>query len=338
MKQEKENPTIKDVAALANVSIGTVSRFINGYKLKEANQKAVKQAIETLNYRTDQFARSMKTGKSSTVGLLVSGYDQFSTEVLSIMAELFGEKGYTLVTYHHKESSAIFDNVFQFFIDRHFDGIAFSGVDCRKDQVENYIAKGKAMAVFNNDIPDLDLDRILVKDQAAARLATSYLIQMNHKRIAIITGNLKDSTGRNRLNGYKEALEEREIPFDESLVIQGNWSETSGYFGIKELMKREKPPTALFTSNYLMTMGVLKGLKELKLSIPEDISLVSFDDPSFFDILTPAITAISQPTEQVAKNVSQSLLDRIEGSYTGPGREILLDCQLILRESVKYSN
>jgi LacI family transcriptional regulator len=331
-----ENATIKDVASAAGVSIGTVSRFLNGYKIKEGNRKAVEKAIKDLNYRTDHLARSMKTGKSSTVGLIISGYDQFNTGVQSTMVKLFREEGYTLVTYHHEDKATIFDNVFSFFMDRQFDGIALSGLDCRLEQVQEYLDMGKAVAVFNNDVPGLDLDRVMVNNEEATFEAISYLIQMNHRRIAFFTGNMQDSTAQNRLNGYKRALEENGMPFDESLVIYGNWNDISGYLGLKELMRHDPIPSAIFTSNYLMAVGVMKAARELSLGIPEDLSLVSFDDPDFFDILSPPVTSIAQPTREVGRQISEFLLDRITGRYSGPGRELQLRCRLILRNSVSY--
>lgn len=328
--------TIKDVALNANVSIGTVSRYINGFKIKDFNRLAIEQAIEELNYTTDQFARSMKTKKSFTVGLIVSGYDTFNTNVISTMVKIFREKNYILMTYHHESNSEIFDNAFSFFKDRQFDGIAMSGVDGRLDQVEDYISQGKAISVFNNDIKSLDIDRVLVNNKDATYKAICYLIQMNHKKIGFIAGNLNESTAIDRLSGYKEALEDKGIHVNEAYIVNGNWNEISGYFGTKELLKNKDRPTAIFASNYVITMGVLKALKEMKIRVPEDISVISFDDHDFFEILNPSITAISQPSEDVGLNVANLLLQRITGEYEGSGRTIMLNCQLILRDSVQY--
>ncbi len=327
--------TIKDVAAEAGVSIGTVSRYINGLNIRVHNRLAVEAAIKKYNYRTDQFARYMKTGKSRTIGLIVSGYDEFSMGVLSSLVRFFQKEDYALITYHHKGESDLFDRAVEQLLDRNLDGLAMSGLECRAEQLHELLAQGKPVVMFNHDVKGFSLDKVLVKDRETSCLAISHLIEMKHRRIGIITGNLKNSTGVNRLEGYRQAHADHGLIPDSALIYEGDWIQESGYLGTKQMMSLPDPPTALFASNYLIAIGLLRALKEMKLRVPEDVSVISFDDTDYFSIANPAITAIAQSAEEVGKSVAAFLLDRLSGRYAGEAREKRIDCQFIMRESVR---
>ncbi|MCG8454538.1 MAG: LacI family transcriptional regulator [Spirochaetales bacterium] len=331
----KRRATIKDVASVAGVSIGTVSRYLNGLNIREANRVAVESAITNLRFRADRFARSMKTGKSQSIGLLVSGFDSFTTDVLATMVRIFQELGYALVTFHHDGNGELFDVAMGEMLDRNLDAIAMCGMQCDASMLQDLLSQEKPLVVFNNEIPGFDLERVLVNDEEASFSAVSYLLDMNHRAIGILTGDLETSTAQNRLNGYERAFQSRSIPIHDGLVHQGYWSVESGYLGTKALMENSQPPTALLTSSYKLGIGAMKALQELNLSIPHDVSLISFDDPSLFSITNPPITTVAQPSEAVGSHVASFLKDRITGVYSGPPREMRLDCRLILRQSVQ---
>ncbi|PIE04979.1 MAG: hypothetical protein CSA76_01375 [Spirochaetales bacterium] len=334
-KRTGERATIKDVAADAGVSIGTVSRYINGLNIRKDNRAAVEESIRKLQYRTDHFARSMKTGKSQSIGLIISGYDEFNMGVLSTLARKFQETGYALTTYHHEGQLDLFDKAMEQLLERNFDALAMSGLNCRRGRLEQLLDQGKPVVVFNNEVPGMDIDRVFAKDFEAVRSAVGHLLAMNHRRIGFITGNLQDSTAVNRYNGYRQALKDGGIAENSSLVFEGTWNTRAGYFGAKNLLSQSKAPTALFASNYLIAIGMLRALEEMGRRIPEDVSVISFDDTPFFPIFRPSITAIAQSAEEMGQNVASLLLDRLSGAYSGAARELRLDCRLILRDSVR---
>ncbi len=303
--------------------------------IRKDNRAAVEASIRKLGYRTDQFARYMKTGKSQSIGLIISGYDEFSIGVLSTLSRKLQEKGYALITYHHEGQSDLFDGAINQLLDRNLDALAMSGLECRRNRLQQLLDQGKPVVIFNNEVPGMDIDRVFAKDFEAVRSAVGHLLAMNHRRIGFITGNLQDSTGMNRYNGYRQALKDAGITENDSLVVKGTWNAKAGYFGAKKLLSLNKPPTALFASNYLIAVGMLRALGETGHKIPDDVSVISFDDSPFFSIFRPGITAIAQSAEEMGLNVAALLLDRLSGAYSGAARELCLDCRLILRDSVR---
>ncbi len=335
---KKKTSTIKEVALMAGVSIGTVSRFLNGYKVKERNRVAIQNAIETLDYTVDFIAKSMKTKNSSTIGLLVSGFDQFSSGVIANMSQILRSQNYTLITLHHNDDISIFQEAFDFFRNRNMDAIAMANGRYELAPITKFLELGKPVVVFNNDIEELPIDKVFVDDHKAMYRAVSYLLQMGHRRIGFITGKLDESSAAKRFEGYKAALRDAHIDIDPSLIMQGSWTPESGYQAMKNFTTKKLSITALVSSNYPMTMGAMQALKELGISIPDDLSLITYDDPPFLTLYTPPITAIAQPIDKIAYYTSSYILDRLHGEYTGKGRTVLLEADLIIRDSVKNLN
>jgi DNA-binding LacI/PurR family transcriptional regulator len=336
MKDTKtvREPTIRDVASKAGVAVGTVSRFLNGHRVRSTNRQRIEQAIRELSYKTNTLARSMKTRKTHTVGVIVSGYDQFNSQVLAVIVKRFHSEEFTVVTYHHEDDPEILQEVFESFSSRFYDGIALSGLMSRTEELNRYSSSGRAVVLFNNDIEGIEVDRVFVNDEESSYRATEYLIQMNHEHIGLIAGNLNHSTARNRLNGYRRALRNHSISESKEFIVDGQWKTTGGYHATKRLLQSSVSPTAILVSNHLMTIGFLQALNELSLRIPKDISLISFDDIDMFQVFNPPISAIAQPAEQIGDNVFELMLERIQGRYSGNARLILLPCQLVLRNSV----
>lgn len=332
----KKSNTIKEVAQMANVSIGTVSRFLNGYNVKEKNKLAIQDAIHVLDYKMNYIAKSMKTKNTATIGLLVSGFDEFSSGVISKMAELLRKQRYSLVTLHHNNDVSIFEEAFDFFRDRNVDGIAMANGWYKLSPIVKYMKQEKPIVVFNNDISELNIDKVFVDDFKASYRAVSYLTQMGHKRIGCITGEMNDSSARNRFEGYKAALTDSNLEINSSYIVEGNWSPESGYQAMKTFYHRKPRITALFCSNYTITMGVIKAMKELNLTIPDDISLITYDDPPFLELLAPSMTAIEQPIDEIARLATGFLIDRLNHEYTGNGRTVFLEANLIIRDSVNH--
>ncbi len=176
---------------------------------------------------------------------------------------------------------------------------------------------------------------MFVDNREASRHAVEHLIELGHPRTGIIAGNQRDSVGRERLAGYYDALAKHGMARDPKLVFEGDWRETGGYAAMVSFFQQEQLPTAVYSSNYNMTIGALTWIHENGLRIPEDISLVSFDDVPAFRVHMPGITAIGQPAEALADNIAAVLAARLEKSGALPHRTVTIKCGLTLRGSTR---
>lgn len=335
MAKRKLHATIIDVAKEANVSIGTVSRYINDLPVRAYNVEPIKNAIEKLDFKPSETARLMKNTHSKMIGMLLSGYDQFHIAILHKIAEVLEKAGYTLLTYHVDPFSDDYVKAVNFFAKRKFDGLILSGNIHSKTALAQTINTFKSIVVFNNEIPSLEMDRVVTDNEEACRRCVEYLIAKNHREIGIILGSQLDSSGVDRYAGYLAALQNHAIPVNEQYIIQGEWTIQSGYAGGKRIAALKNRPTAVICSNYLQTIGFMQAAHEHGLLLPEDVSLISFDDIESFKITKPSITAIVQPSEEIGSYVAQYLLDRIEGRYKEKGRVMKLPARIIERESVR---
>lgn len=331
-----KKPTILDVAETAGVAVGTVSRMLNSQPIRKDNRLKIEQAIAELGYKTNTLARAMKTEKTQTVGFLVPAFDEFSSAILSELVRRLRYFGYSVVTFHHSDETDAIVEALDSASSRRIDAVILSGTDQVKSKVEEIIASGLPVLFFNNDIPGIDTDKVLVNDRVGMKTAVGRMLEFGHERIGFVTGDLDTTTGRNRLAGYRDAFKEAGRMVEEDLIYRGTWNQIDGYDAVKQFLLMDTPPTALLSSSYRMTIGMLDCLREHQLTIGTDLDLVSFDDPDMFRLISPGITAIAQPTMHIAKLLCDLVLSRLDGSAPAHMRSVGLDCDLALRGSLRF--
>ncbi len=333
--------TIRDVAKMAGVSIGTVSRFLNGYSLKEKTRARVAQAIDVLSYRQNVIAKGMKTRRTYSIGVLLPIFDEFNTEILSVLEKLFSSRGYQMVVCQYEYDDRAMEEKLKFLRGRFADGLILSpgktglnteiAHECRK-----CIESGIPVITFNNRISDLENDHVHVNDAEAVQQAVEYLLNMNHRSIGILAGVDTSSTAQERLTGYMQAMKRHGIAKAHRIVLSGQWFfSESGYNLGKKMMSLPHRPTAVFSSNCILAFGFMEFLHESGLRIPEDVSLISFDDPQLFSLHRPGVTAIRQPLEGIAKAVTELMIRRLSGDRSHFPTDLRLSTELILRSSVR---
>ncbi len=329
-----KKPTILDVAERAGVAVGTVSRFINGQKLRQGNRARIEQAIAELGYRANTLARAMKTERTDTIGFIVPLFDEFNASILTILVDELSARGYSLLTFNHAHKAEAMRDALESAASRRIDGIILSGNADIAETVQGLLDNDMPVVIFNNDIPGISTDKVLVNDRAATAEAIGRLIAFGHRSIGFVTGDLGVSTGENRLAGYMDALGAAGIEREERLIHRGNWSRLDGHSAVDAFLAQDNPPSAVFFSSYNMTIGGLECMRAQGKTPGEDLDLVSFDDPDVFSLTTPGITAIQQPTAAVARYLTELMLTRLDGSAPDTARNVLLDCDLKLRGSV----
>ncbi|SDR48006.1 LacI family DNA-binding transcriptional regulator [Pseudovibrio sp. Tun.PSC04-5.I4] len=333
-KDGRQIATIVDVAERAGVAVGTVSRFINGREVRKTNEMRIREAIKELGYQTNTFAQAMKTDVTKTIALVMDGFDEFHTQVLSNAITRFFDHGYQVTTYHLKNERGGLDNLMSIMNARKFDGVVMSGTFNNTISLEQLRTLQKPIVLFNDEATGIDIDRVLVNNREVSKRAVQHMVEMGHKRIAIVKASDKQSSSRGRFQGFCDAMMDAGHEVRDEYICEGDWKLADGYFALKELMDLPEPPTALFSVNYEMTMGVLEAMKEMGLEVAKDLSLVSFDDPYFFRLLNPSITAIAQPHEEIASRLVDMMLTRLNKDISSSSRKMTVACDVILRDSV----
>lgn len=329
--------TIKDIAKKANVSITTVSRVLNNKAegIGEATRKRVLEIIDELDYRPNTIARSMVTKQTNTIGLIIPDIrNPFFPELVRGVEDVANQSKYSLFLCNTDGSMEKEAEALKLMREKNVDGIVFTYSYAAMDQLFEELAQKYRIPVvlLDRGLEDETFSGVYTDNQKAGYIATKHLIELSHVRIGCITGPGYIQNSRDRLKGYKRALEEYQISIDERLIKSGEYKMEGGYQAAKALLE-ESDVTAIFALNDLMAFGVYQAAAELGIHIPNDLSVVGFDNLKYNQLLTPKLTTIDQSVYQMGKEAAQMLLSQIKERGEVEPRNIYLDPKLIVRES-----
>lgn len=329
---------MRDVAALARVSVATVSAVVNqksnvSSKLKQR----VVEAIEALNYHPNQVARSLKVRQTSTIGMIVPDLaNLFFGEILRGVEDEARRNDFSVILCNSEEDPFQEGRLLNTLLSRRVDGILLASSASSLAQ-HRWLLQHTPLVCFDRHPGGIAVGQVLVDNVSATYKATRHLIELGHTRIGIITGPLTVTTGVERLEGFKEALEEAHIPLREEYIQLGDFSIEGGYRSGHALVRLAEPPTAIFSSNNKTTVGLIKALNESHITFPEQISIVGFDDFEWSDLLRPRLTTVIQPTYEIGKCATQMLLAAIEQQDRENAviqeNSVVLEAELCVRES-----
>ena len=331
--------SLKEVAARAGVSTATVSHVTNksAYVSSTLRERVLK-AMRELNYHPNAVARTLKTKKSKTVGIIIPDIaNPFFPMVVRGAEDELRHNGYTLILGNSDGDLAKEELYYNTFHSKRVDGMLL--IVSPSSSPPEYLRRDKHKDVAT---PIVYVDRfhrglrgdVVMADNAGGSYqAVCHLVDAGHRRIGIITGPLELTNARLRLEGYKRALREHQLPITDPLIRIGKFDVQSGYQETKELLKLAEPPTGVFICNALMSLGFLRALKETGVSCPRDVALVTFDDMDWFDLFQPRITAVSQPAYELGAKAAELLVGRIAGELHGPPCHKILPTKLVIRDS-----
>lgn len=310
--------TIKDVSRLSGLSVGTISRYLNGSEIKEENKEKIDAAIETLGFRVNLMARGLKTNQTYTIGVVVpSMTDIFSNQVIEgIDARLEG-MGYSLIVCSSRNNPVVEKEKLQLLKEKRVDGIILMTVAEDGAHVQEIIGESIPLVLVDRLLSGVTYDAVVSDNEGGAYKAVSDLIEKGHEKIGIIAGPQDIYTAKERLRGYRKALGNHGIPVDESLILFGKYEYGGGQEAIESFWTRVEKPTAIFTTNYETTLSAIKFFQENNIKIGTEISLHGFDNSEFFQLLNPAITTIQQPTYKIGAAATELLHRRIAGDKDG---------------------
>ncbi|MDE3195675.1 MAG: LacI family DNA-binding transcriptional regulator [Acidobacteriota bacterium] len=333
-------PTIKEVADLAGVSVGTVSHVITGsVPVSEPLKIKVNAAIKELDYHPNHVARSLKTSKTRTLGFIVPDMTiSFFPQVIHGAEVAAGERGYSVFAANSSESVDRQQDLLSLFRSQQVEGIlvVIAAAPMPLNQMSRMMEAG-IPAVCVDRVPEkIMVDSVAVDDIAAAEMGTEHLINNGYRRIAIITGPLALKNERRRMEGYENALACAGIAPEESLIWPGNLRSDDLEAMVRDRMKDPRNrPDAILCTNGPTALGALRGLRICGLQTPEDIGFVTFDELTVDDLFSPAITTIVQPAYDIGSRAADILLDRIEGEAGRGVQTVRLPASLKIRDSSK---
>ncbi len=322
--------TIKDVAKLAGVSMATVSKYINGGNVRPENLDAIRIAIEQLDYRVNPFARSLKTQRSRSVGILLPELTApFFGTVVASLDRTFREHGYhTLLSCYGSSHGLERDNL-SYLISNGIDGLIYAPEDLSAEEYYELTANCPVpMVQIDRAIQGVNSDTVLVNNADAVYDAVSQLIHQGHRRIAIVTGLKSVYSAKERLVGYLRALSDHGILYDDALVISGRYQFGTAYRACEHLLALQDPPTAIVATNYDFTIGLVTAIREKGMSIPEDVTVFGFDCADICTMMNPPLPVVHQPEEEIGRIAAQYLIDRL-GGFSGPPRHTRLKCRIV---------
>jgi LacI family transcriptional regulator len=330
--------TIKDVARRAGVSVGTVSNVLGGSPaVKEPLRERVEQAIRELGFHPNHAARSLKSRRTHTLGMVISDItNPFFPLMVRGAEDAALARGYLLNIFNTDDRVEREQTVFGMLAARRVDGVL--AVVAPSANPPTHLAKmmedGTPLVCVDRIPEGLPVDSVLVDNVRGAAMCVRHLMAMGHRAIGVISGSPHLQTARERVAGYRQALSEAGVPFNAELIRTGDFRSESGYLLTKDLCLSNVSPTALFVANGTMGLGAMRAVQELGLRCPQDIAIAVFDDVPGADVLRPQLTVVSQPAYQVGYRGTELLLARIAGEVesTEPV-SIVLQPELKIRES-----
>ena len=327
--------TIKDIAKILNVSHTTVSRSLNDSSLisKETKEK-VKAVARKYNYRPNVNARSLVLAKSYNIGLFFSTL-QTGTTANFFLNSVRGVNSIIRGRYN-LAVEAIDDLVdFQQISNRNFDGIIVMSQTPKDDEFIAHVLREKIpLVVLNREVIDQHVTTILSDDLTGAYNLTKYIIEQGHKKIALIEGKPEFRSAYKRKQGFINAHHEAGLSVNEDYILKGNYDLESGYASMQMILEIQDRPSAVFCSNDEMALGAMKAIKQRGIVMPDEISIAGFDDMGFTAYLTPSLTTVLRPVEDMSKEGTQILLNKIENNETVELGIINLDTRIIIRDSI----
>jgi LacI family transcriptional regulator len=333
--------TIRDVAIKAGVSITTVSHVVNKTRFvsKELCER-VYAAMEELNYRPNTLARSLRMGETKTIGLIIpDNSNPFFAELARIIEDIGFENGYSVIlcnsdNIHEKEFAYI-----NMLIAKQIDGVIFIAAGNNPEHLVELIKRNIPVVVIDRNIANAAVDVVLVDNEKGGFDVVNYLLGLGHKKIACISGPSKLTPSIGRVKGYRKALKQAGIPIRENYIISGDFRSPSGEAATLQLLRLPEPPTAIFACNDLMALGALRALRNAGLSVPQEISIIGFDDIDLADEITPPLTTVAQPIAELATSAVEILISRIqESTPRSETQRKVLNAWLVIRESCAQVN
>lgn len=306
--------TIKDIAKETGLGLATISSYLNGGNVREKNRAKIEQAIEKLGFEVNEVARGLKTNRTRMVGVILPELNNiFFAEIITELEDVLRSRGYAVMICDCRTDEKREAEAAEFLKRRRVDGMILIPAGKSGACLQAIREAGKPVVLIDRMLPGVPCDTVLVDNRGAAEDAVNRLLRAGHRRIGMIAGAKSVYTAEERFQGYLRALEKAKVPADASLVVREDDTIRGGSRGLRELAARNPGMTALFISNYEMTLGAMIELHELEIRIPEELSVIGFDNIEFARASIPKLSIVTQPTKELGRCAAELMLKRLEG-------------------------
>ena len=325
---------IKDVALRASVSVTTVSHVVNGTRfVSEKARERVEDAIHALGYVPSAIARSLKNNNTRTFGMVIpNNSNPYFAEIIKGVENRCFAAGYNVILCNSNDDPERQASYIRVLAEKRIDGLVLvaSGSDAA---VRATIGELKIpLVLLDREVSGLNCDLVEVDHVAGGMIATRHLLELGHPRVACISGPPGLSPSSQRRAGWKQALAEAGVERREGDLARGDFTPRGGYLAMQTLLKRRPPPTAVFICNDLMAIGALAAAREAGVCVPDDLSIVGFDDIELAAYSAPPLSTVVQPKLKIGTLAAELLLERVE-AHRAIERRVILDPQLKIRSS-----
>ena len=330
--------TMKDISRETGLGLATISKYFNGGTVRDKNRILIEAAVKKLHYVPNEVARSLKTRHSRVIGVVIPEFSNvFITSIISSMEDILRKHDYAVIVCDCRSDPKREKEAVDFLLHRRVDGLINMATDASGSHLK---------AALDANIPVLLIDRlidrlrgkvsaVIIDNVHAAGEAVHKLIEMGHRDIGLILGNPSLYTTDQRLIGYLNALNEACITPREEYIRYGDYTMDGGYQAVQELLKLKQRPTALFVTNFEMTLGAMLSLQHNNIRVPEDLSVIGFDKLELFGEVFPDLTLIRQPQLSIGREAANLMLDLLGNHDIISHRIVTLSTELSEGKSVK---
>ena len=316
------------------MSIATVSHVINNTRpVSDDLRSRVLAAIAELNYQPSAVARSLRRKQTRTIGMVIpDNCNPFFAEVARRIEDASFEQGYNVILCNSDGDLEKERDYLELLIRKRVDGVVLVSAGASQATMDMLAGQEVAVVIADREISGLKVDLVMTDNLQGGYQATSYLLGLGHRRIACIAGPSSLTPSAARVAGYRMALAEAGVPVDERLIVSGDFQSQSGYAAMQTLLARAERPTGVFACNDMMAIGAICAIHETGLRVPDDISVMGFDDISLASFTCPPLTTVAQAKYEMGALAFEMLEERIQDRDL-PARRQLLETELVIRGS-----
>lgn len=322
--------TMKDIARETGLGLATISKYFNGGQVRLYNRKLIEDAVKKLDYVPNEFARSLKTRQSRTVGVVIPELgNAFITSIITAMEDILRKHDYAVIVCDCRSDTRREKEAVDFLIHKRVDGLINMATDMTGAHLQSALKEKVPVVLIDRLIRSLrgKVSAVVVDNAEAADQGTRFLLEQGHRQIGLVLGDEGLYTTKHRLQGYLDALEDFELPRRDELIRYGNYTMDGGYAAVKQLLALEEKPTALFVTNFEMTLGAMLALNEMGVRVPEDLSVIGFDKLDMFGAILSDLTLVKQPQNVIGEQAARLILSMMSEQDV-PAQIVTLSTQL----------
>ena len=330
--------TMKDLARETGLGLATISKYINGGTVREKNRVLIEAAAKKLHYVPNEVARSLKTQQSRVIGVVIPELsNSFITSIISSMEDILRQRDYAVIVCDCRSDPKREKEAVEFLMHRRVDGLINMATDASGAHLKAALDTGIPVLLVDRLVRPLQgrVSAVIIDNAYASRQAVDKLLDLGHRRIGLVLGSPHLYTTDARLEGYLNALRERGVTPEDRYIRYGDYTMDGGYRSVLELTGMEEPPTALFITNFEMTLGGMLALQHSGVRVPEDLSVIGFDKLEQFGAVFPDLALVCQSQLGIGRECANLMLDLLSDRENTAPRVVTLSTELTEGASVR---